>query len=350
VDFTEKILHNDQDIHRRRDKNMKSGKFLPTAILLGAAVIGSACILQTAGPGNTPQVIVVTATTGGASQNPSQEAQPSPTREPTWTLTAVFTPSITATFTTTPVTMTAGQDLSCVTGPDWKLYEWVTKIPKGETVTLIARSVPEIPDYYVARTGDGKECWAFGGSSTISGSTASLPVRETPPLPTVDFIIRNRVYASLISVFIRPAGDSAWGANRLSASMPINGEAAISITAGYYDVRVLGPFSLAMYEAYNRAIGPDDTYRILEVAPDVDFTIRNDFPFSICWIDVQPSGGSWQKLYATEDGGGSIFTGNTRDFTLRAGAYGVRLTRCTSAVLPATGWFISPGMFTIVLS
>jgi hypothetical protein len=86
------------------------------------------------------------------------------------------------------------------------------------------------------------------------------------------------------------------------------------------------------------------------VDPDVNFTIRNDFPFSICWIDVMVMGGSWQKLYATEDGGGSIYSGNTRDFTLRAGAYGVRITRCTSAVLPATGWSIYPGMSEIVMS
>jgi hypothetical protein len=227
----------------------------------------------------------------------------------------------------------------------------VTKVAKGETVALVARAVPEIPDYYVALTGDGKECWVFGGSSTITGNAAALPIRETPPLPTVNFVVRNRVHIPLTTVYIRPADDSSWGGNRVSA--PINemtGEAAVSITAGYYDVRVLDIFSHVMYESYNRAIGPDDTYRILTVNPDVGFTIRNDYPFSICWIDVQTMGGSWQKLYATEDGGGSIYSGNTREFTLRAGAYGVRITRCTSAVLPATGWSIYPGMPEIVMS
>ena len=43
-------------------------------------------------------------------------------------------------FTTAPVTMTAGQNLSCVNGPDWILYEWVAAIDKGETVTLTARA------------------------------------------------------------------------------------------------------------------------------------------------------------------------------------------------------------------
>jgi hypothetical protein len=321
------------------------------SVPLAAAVIGSACILQNAAPAGTPQVVVVTATPDGAAALPAQETPSGSTPEWTETLAATFTPSLTATFTRTPVTLTAGQDLSCVTGPDWKLYEWVTKVAKDETVALVARAVPEIPDYYVARTGGGQECWVFGGSSAISGSTADLPVRETPPLPTVNFVVRNRVHIPLTAVYIRSAGGSSWGGNRVSA--PINemtGEAAVAITAGYYDVRVLDIFGHVMHESYNRAIGPDDAYRILTVDPDVGFTVRNDYPFSVCWIDVQTMGGSWQKLYATEDGGGSIYSGNTRDFTLRAGAYGVRITRCTSAVLPATGWSIYPGMPEIVMS
>jgi hypothetical protein len=329
---------------------MNAVKIPQLAVILGVTIIGSACILQNAAPAGTPQVVVVTATPDGAAALPAQETPSGSTPEWTETLAATFTPSLTASFTKTPVTLTAGQDLSCVTGPDWKLYEWVTKVAKDETVALVARAVPEIPDYYVAQTGGGKECWVFGGSSTITGNAATLPIRETPPLPTVNFVIRNRINTDLFNVYIRPAGDSSWGANRLAASIPMNGEASISITAGYYDVRVLGAFSILMYETYNRAIGADDTYRILTVDPDVNFTIRNDFPFSICWIDVMPPGGAWQKLYATEDGGGSILTGQTRDFTLRAGAYGVRITRCTSAVLPAVGWFIAPGMGVIALS
>jgi hypothetical protein len=330
---------------------MKTGKFLRLYLVLGAALFGGACILEAAGPAATQQVVVVTSTPDGTSTSSSPDLQTSPTLELTKFLTPTFTPSITPTFTKEPVTMIAGQDLSCVTGPDWKLYEWVAKIAKDEVVTLIARAVPEITDYYVARKSDGKECWAFGGSSVISGPVASLPVRETPPLPTVSFVVRNRVYTDLVDVYIRPAGDSSWGADRLTSPSICTGlEASFSITAGYYDVRILDPFGHALYEAYNRAIGADATYRILEVAPDVNFTIRNDHPFSICWIDVAFAGGSWEKLYATGDGGGSIYNGNTRDFTLRAGAYAARITRCTSVILPATGFIIYPGMSTIVLS
>jgi hypothetical protein len=328
---------------------MNIRKTVRLTVLLGAALLGVACIAETAGPGNTPQVIVVTATPEGAAQNPAQESPLSPTEEPAQLTTDALTPTITATYTAAPVTMTAGQELSCVTGPDWRLYEWVTKIPKDATVTLIARAVPEIPDYYVARTGDGKECWAFGGSSVVSGPVATLPVRETPPLPTVSFVVRNRVHIPLTTVYIRSAGDSSWGGNRIASPLAdMSGETSISITAGYYDVRVLDVLGNVMYESYNRAIGADDAYRILTVDPDVNFTIRNDFSFSICWIDVMVMGDPWQKLYATEDGGGSILTGQTRDFTLRAGRYSVRLTRCTSVVVGVAILAFYPGMPAIV--
>jgi hypothetical protein len=330
---------------------MKTHKLGQLIVLLGAALLGGACILQTAAPAAQENVIVVTATPDGGQSAEPEQPSPTFTQELTEPLAPTFTPSLTQTFTLMPVTMTAGQALSCVKGPDWKLYEWVAGIAKDEIVTLVARAVPEIPDYYVVRKANGTECWAFGGSSAISGPTAALPVRETPPPPTVSFVVRNGVYLDLVDVYIRRAGDSAWGADRLtSPSICIGLEASFSITAGYYDVRILDSFGHAMYEAYNRAIGADDNYRILEVAPDVEFTIRNDFPFSVCWIDIQPPGGSWQKLYDTADGGGSIYSGNTRDFTLRAGAYGLKITRCTSAILPASGLYVYPGMPTVVWS
>jgi hypothetical protein len=319
---------------------MKTGKFLRLSLILGAALFSSACILQAAAPAAQGNVIVVTATPEGG--KPAGEDLPSPTF--TLELTATFTPSLTHTITVTPVTLKAGQELSCVTGPDWKLYEWVTKIPKDETVTLIARSVPEIPDYYVARTGDGKECWAFGASSVISGPVSTLPVRETPPLPTVSLVVRNRVYIDLVDMYIRPAGDSSWGADRLtSPSISAGLEASFSITAGYYDVRILDPYGHALYEAYDRAIGADDTYRILEVATDVEFKIQNGNPFDICKVDVQHSGGSWEKLYNSADGGGPIHHSEQRDVTLRAGLYQLRITTCASTVMPVTPLYVFPG-------
>jgi len=80
--------------------------------------------------------------------------------------------------------MTAGQDLSCVKGPKWDLYDWVAVIKQGETVTLLARAPSEWGEYYYVRKGDGAECWAYGGSSTKNGDTSSLPEKEAPPTPT----------------------------------------------------------------------------------------------------------------------------------------------------------------------
>ena len=322
-------------------KTRKLGRFI---VMLGAALLGGACILQAA-PAAQGNMIVVTATPdGGGPPGDDQTAgqdQPSPTftLEPT----TAFTPTLTPTITETPVTLTAGQDLSCVTGPDWKLYEWVTKIPESETVTLVARAVPEIPDYYVAQTG-GKECWAYGGSSVISGPVETLPVRDTPPLPTVSFVVRNRVYIDLVDVYIRPAGDSSWGADRLtSPSICPTLEAAFSLTAGYYDVLINDTYGSTLYEAYNRAIGADDTYRILEVATDVDFKIQNGNLFDICKVELMHTGSAWEKLYNSADGGGPIHHTEQRDVTARAGEYQMRITTCSATVLPITPLYVYPG-------
>jgi hypothetical protein len=194
------------------------------------------------------------------------------------------------------------------------------------------------------RKANGTECWAFGGSSVISGPTAALPVRETPLPPTVSFVVRNGVYIDLVDVYIRPAGDSSWGADRLTLPSICTGlEASFSLTAGYYDVRILDTYGHALYEAYNRAIGADDNYRILEVATDVEFKIQNGNPFDICKVDVMHSGGSWQKLYDAADGGGPIHHSEQRDVTLRAGLYQMRITTCASTVMPVTPLYVFPG-------
>ena len=333
---------------------MNTPKFTRLFVLVGAALLGGACILQTAAPAGTPQVVYVTATPeNGAPGDGSGQPSPTFTQELAQVLTATFTPSLTATFTQTPVTMTAGQALSCVKGPDWKLYEWVAGIAKDEAVTVVARAVPEIPDYYVVRKSDGTECWAFSGSSVISGSTASLPIRETPPLPTVNFTVQNHVNIPLCILLIRKAGDAAWGANRFTAPpVFVGGEFVLPITAGYYDVIVRDCAAPAtMYEAYNRAIGADANYRILDIAVDVDFSIQNNYPYSVCHVQVQAQvpGASWQEIY-NHDTSGSFAVGMTKNFRLRAGAYNLRNIRCTDAVLPIAPLYIRPGMGPVIWS
>lgn len=327
---------------------MKTGKFLRISLILGAALFGSACILQSAAP--TAQIIVVTATEDGSlplSSTQTPDAGAAPTMEPTWTLTLL--PSLTHTPTTAPLTMSAGQALSCVKGPDWKLYEWVAGIAKGETVTLVARAVPEIPDYYVVRKADGKECWAFGGSSIISGSTASLPIRETPPLPTVNFVVQNHVYIELCEVLIRKTGEAAWGADRLTVpNIAKLGEFTLSITAGYYDVRVRDCRTSTLYEEYNRAIGSDNTYRILEIAVDVDFSIRNNWDFAACHINLYPSPLPTLSLYDHEIDGGPFAVGTTKNFTARAGYYSIQLLACDHHTDSMRPFYIHPGMGVLV--
>jgi len=326
-----------------REGGMKTGKSIRVFVMLGAALLGSACILQTAAP--TAQIVVVTATKEGSVPLPSTQtpdAGAAPTAEPTWTLTLL--PSLTHTPTIAPVTMVAGQSLSCVKGPDWKLYEWVAGIAEGETVTLIARAAPEIPDYYVVRKSDGKECWAFSGSSAISGSTASLPVRETPPLPQVTYVIENKVQIPLCVVYIRGKDETVWGANRLSAPILINASFGITLTAGYYDVRIMDCAPTVLYEAHDRAIGSDPTYRYQLIAIDVDFFIQNNLPYSICHIQIRTAAlPAWQEIY-NHDTGGSFAVGTRKDFTLRAGFYDVRITRCTDAVLPLITIYVRPGV------
>ena len=309
-------------------KNNESGS-VRVIVMIGAALLGGACILQTAAP--TAQFLVVTATPDGTVANPSSQAPDSGTA-PTWTL--ILSPELTRTATIAQVTLTAGQALSCVKGPDWKLYEWAAGIAEGETVTLIARAVPEIPDYYVVRKSDGMECWAFSGSSTISGSVSSLPVRETPPLPQVTYVIENKVMIPLCEVYIRGKDETVWGANRLSAQIFINASFGITLTAGYYDVQIMDCAPTVLYEAHDRAIGSDPTYRHQLIANDVHFALQNGHGYSICRFEIRPSiGGAWQYLYNSATDGGPINSGERRNVVLRVGLYDFRVTRCTGAVI-----------------
>jgi hypothetical protein len=107
-----------------------------------------------------------------------------------------------------------------------------------------------------------------------------------------------------------------------------------------------------MLETFNRPIGADDTYRILEVATDVEFNIRNEHPFGICIIEIRTPGGSWQDIYDHfSDGGGEINPGEVRTFTLRAGYYDMRLTDCAGTWLDDIDYlYVRPAMATKLLS
>jgi hypothetical protein len=304
--------------------------------LLGASffllIAASACNLNLAtNTVATPQIVVVTAT--GQTGNGGSQDQATPTNEPlpSFTPTPTLTPTITPTATIALPTMAAGQDLSCVKGPHWILYEWVTKISKGETVTLTARSPAEWPDYFYVRKSDGTECWAFGGSSTVTGDTSTLPVREAPPLPEVDYTITNKTGLAVVGIRIREMNSSDWGANRLSAALAPGATFSLTLTAGYYDVLVQDSAAGTLYEKNDWPIGSEPTYRNIALDAEFEFYLQNNMGFDLCTFSVRPAGGSWKVIHAAADG--AIATGSKLTFKLLPAMYSLRVNRCTGPLV-----------------
>jgi hypothetical protein len=298
---------------------------------LTAMVVGSACIVETAmGPTSTPQIIVIPGDGGADEQNPAASS-PTPETILDLTPTGTLTPQPTNTASIAPVTMTAGQDLSCVKGPHWILYDWVTKIAEGESVTLLAKAEPEWQDYYYVRTAAGTECWAFGGSSTISGDAAGLPIRETPPLPEIEYVIENKIGMVIPVIYIREKDSTAWGVNRLSAPLVPGATFSLTLTAGFYDVKILDPLSGVLYEEHDRAIGSDPNYRYTAVATEVEFYIQNNHPFTICVVSIRPAGGStWTVVRSAADG--AVGTGERVTLKLLVGVYDINVYRCSGPI------------------
>ena len=317
-----------------REKRMRSRIFL-----LFAAAAGIGCILEAAaGPTPTPQVIVVPGD-GTTSSTPSPTLESMLALTPTWTITA----GPTSTTTTAPVTMTAGQDLSCVKGPHWILYEWVAGIAEGEVVTLLARSTADWPDYFYARKSNGTECWAFGASSTISGNAAGLPVREAPPLPEVVYQIENKTGLAVSKVFIRGKNEGVWGVNRLGTGMILPGQTAnIALTAGFYDVRILeNKREEVLYEEHDRAIGPDPGYRYTSLYVEVNLFVYNDFPINICGLSYRATGeAAWRVLHSIEEG--VLVPGAGVSVKIVVGMYDFRFTKCDGTASNASGISILP--------
>lgn len=300
-------------------------------VLLAASIIGSACIAEKA---SLPSETVIVIVPGDSDAGDSDSAASSPMPE-----TALGQ---------TPVTMTAGQDLSCVKGPHWILYEWVAAVAEGETVDLLARSEPEWPDYYYARKAGGTECWVFGGSSTITGDAANLPVREAPPLPQVTYRIDNQTGLTVCSVFIREEGDGSWGDSRLGGVLLEPGNAFdLTLTAGFYDVLIQAcPERAVLYEEYDRAIGPEAGYRHTLLDIEVDIQVVNFLGVDVCAMSYKPFlESTWRVLHSIEDG--VIAPDEGVSVRLQVGHYDFRYSRCAGpsyegrnfAVLPYTTEF-----------
>jgi hypothetical protein len=240
--------------------------------------------------------------------------------------------------------MTAGQDLSCVKGPHWILYEWVAKITEGETVTLLARSTSDWPDYFYVRKSDATECWAFGGSSTVSGNIYSLPERDAPPLPQVVYTIENKTGLRVPVVFIRGKDETVWGANRLAAILYPGETVNLTLTAGFYDVKILDEAFFALYEEHDRPIGSDPDYHYTLLDDEYEFYVQNEYAVNVCTFSFRPQGGStWTVLHTAADG--TIHHGEKAWFKLVPGFYDVLVHRCSGPIAgPMTTHYVGPAI------
>jgi hypothetical protein len=304
---------------------------------IAAVMLGSGCILEmAAGLTPTPQVIVIA---GEGGNEPLDSGLPSPTPESVFSL----TPTGTLTAATTPVTLTAGQDLSCVTGPDWILYDWVARVLEGETVTLLAKSDPAWPDYYFARRSSGEECWIFGNSSTISGDASGLPVREAPPLPTISYAVENQTALNVASIFVRGKDETAWGANRLGGALLPKATFTLSLTAGFYDVQIVDFMGGILYEKHDTAIGAEQSSRLTVLDNSIRFYFHNIYPNPICQIAFKPNGGTFTDYPIPDDG--VISADETVWMTLLAGKYDINISGCGGSFSAGIGnFYIGPAM------
>ena len=317
---------------------MNSKKDLIARLLvpLTAMAVGSACFLERiGGPAPTSQVVYVTATVNGGR---SGESTPSPTIESILDLTATWTPTPEPTHTATvaPVTMTAGQALSCVTGPHWILYEWVAGIAEGETVTLLARSTADWPDYFYVRTSGGKECWAFGGSSTISGNALSLPEREPPPLPEFTFSVTNNTYQDIYFIYIRGKDETAWGRDVMPGAVPLkHGQTfRLTLTAGFYDVQLRDHSNTTvLFEKIDAPMGPEPSSSVIVYDSRYTVVVRSAYAHDICRASIEdPPTGDTMDL--TIPGDGIISPGEEVTLEALAGHYNFIPYRCGNVRLP----------------
>ncbi|MBN1438671.1 MAG: hypothetical protein JW929_04600 [Anaerolineales bacterium] len=303
-------------------------------ILLAASlVLGGACIIEAAaGPTPTPQVVVGPGD-GDSSTRESDSVPATPETPLELTATWTLTPELTATATIDQVTMTAGQDLSCVTGPHWVLYEWVARIEEGETVTLLARACPEWEEYYFVHKSSGTpaSCWAFGGSSAIHGDPSILPIREAPPLPQITLTVQNKTYLRLTNLRMRPKDETVWETNLLAAH-EIQGQETygLTITAGFYDIRIMDYRSGVVYEAYDVPIGAEPSSKTIVLDGRYTVNIHSESTLAFCQVHIE----SFDHAYnadLTIPGDGRISPGE--DVTLEGlgGAYVMQLSACSGS-------------------
>ena len=113
-------------------------------------------------------------------EEPSPQA--SPTLIPTATATATETPLPTATTTSSVPLAEVSVATNCRTGPG-KIYDWVSVLPVGRQVEVVARNASGT--YWVVQDPAGPgTCWLWGNYARVSGHTADLPVWAASPTST----------------------------------------------------------------------------------------------------------------------------------------------------------------------
>jgi hypothetical protein len=324
--------------------------FLFSALIL-AAFQGACNSAPASGINPTPQIPILTAydqLKGGDTPHPSAATEESP---PAYTPTGTFTPSNPPTATPTIPTMTAVEDLSCVKGPNWILYEWVALIRKGEVVLLLGRAPPAWSGYYYVRKADGAECWTFGGRSLLSGNLSGLPVLDAPPLPMVEYEIKNKTHLVITEVYLR-VRDSFYdmGMNLAPNGIPPGITLNIKIQAGFYDVFLYDCKHAILYRELVKAIGSEAGSRHTTVETRVTFSLTNGLGRSVCRILVHPVDGS-PGFYLLGPADGAIPPGSRVSITALAGLYKILVYSCEDLSLFHTrpDTYIGPAMTEIVL-
>ena len=113
-------------------------------------------------------------------EEPSPQA--SPTLIPTATATATEAPLPTATATSSVPLAEVSVATNCRTGPG-KIYDWVSVLPVGRQVEVVARNASGT--YWVVQDPAGPgTCWLWGNYARVSGHTADLPVWAASPTST----------------------------------------------------------------------------------------------------------------------------------------------------------------------
>ena len=164
-----------------------SGAWLAVALFGAAALVGMIGMLgigfqawrYTSAATPTP------ASTSAAIAGPTQGedlATSTPAAASPVPATLTLTPTMTATPTLEAASAIANQNSNCRTGPS-TVYRNVATLLQGQTTALDGRNA-ESTWWWIPMPGGAGHCWVWGGSLTITGSAAGLPLIAAPPTDT----------------------------------------------------------------------------------------------------------------------------------------------------------------------